>query len=300
MPTLLAISVGNTRTAIGSFAASQLTAVTRLANDDPAAIAAAAADAWKMLDSAGAPIVVASVNSTVSEHVAREVEASTGAELLRVGVDLDPAIGTQLDAGATAGQDRLLNAAAAWSCVQQACVVVDAGTAVTVDFVDGVGTFQGGAIAPGATMSLQAMHARTAALPAVAFRPPDDTGFGKNTEQAMLHGVIASIQGMAWKLIEQYATQYGAFPVVLATGGDAATLFAKDELINAIVPDLTLHGIHESWRAAHDPSAEPSRPSVQRVTATTGESSDDQGGGCGHGCGCDHDHAHDHGHDHSA
>jgi hypothetical protein len=76
--------------------------------------------------------------------------------------------------------------------------------------------------------------------------------------------------------------QYGAFPVVLATGGDAASLFAKDELVNAIVPDLTLHGIHESWRAAHEPEAEPSRPAVQRAAAVA----DARPGSCGEGCGC--------------
>lgn len=280
MPTLLALSVGNTRTAIGSFTASELTAVTRLENTDPMAVAAAAESAWKMLDGAGAPIVIASTNDPVASRIADEIEARTGAEVLRIGTDVAPAIGTHLDARAKTGEDRLLNAAAAWSCVKQACVVVDAGTAVTVDFVDGVGTFQGGAIAPGAQMALRAMHEHTAALPSIDYRAPEAGSFGKNTEQAMLQGVHVGLQALVWKLVEQYAMQYGAFPVVLATGGDAATLFANDELVNAIVPDLTLHGIHESWRAAHEAESEPSRPAVQRATA------DVRPGGCGDGCGC--------------
>ncbi len=282
MPTLLALSVGNTRTAIGSFTASELTAVTRLDNTDPIAVAAAAEGAWKMLDSAGAPIVIASTNDPFADRVADEVEAQTGAEILRVGADVAPAIGTHLDAQAKTGPDRLLNAAAAWSCVKQACVVIDAGTAITVDFIDGVGTFQGGAIAPGAQLALIALHEHTAALPSIAYREPDAGSFGKNTEQAMLQGVHIGLQGLVWKLVEQYAMQYGAFPVVLATGGDAATLFAKDELVNAIVPDLTLHGIHESWRAVYEAESEPSRPAVQRSAAAA----DVRPGGCGDGCGC--------------
>ena len=282
MPTLLALSVGNTRTAIGSFTASELTAVTRLDNTDPIAVATAAEGAWKMLDSAGAPIVIASTNDPFADRVADEVEARTGAEVLRVGADVAPAIGTHLDAHAKAGHDRLLNAAAAWSCVKQACVVVDAGTAITVDFIDGVGTFQGGAIAPGAQMALRALHEHTAALPSIVYREPDAGSFGKNTEQAMLQGVHIGLQGLVWKLVEQYAMQYGAFPVVLATGGDATTLFAKDELVNAIVPDLTLHGIHESWRAVYEAESEPSRPAVQRAAAAA----DVRPGGCGDGCGC--------------
>lgn len=282
MPTLLALSVGNTRTAIGSFTASELTAVTRLDNTDAIAVATAAEGAWKMLDSAGAPIVIASTNDPFSDRIADEVEARTGAEVLRVGPDVAPAIGTHLDAHAKTGQDRLLNAAAAWSCVKQACVVVDAGTAITVDFIDGVGTFQGGAIAPGAQMALRAMHEHTAALPSITYREPEAGSFGKNTEQAMLQGVHVGLQGLVWKLVEQYAMQYGAFPVVLATGGDATTLFAKDELVNAIVPDLTLHGIHESWRAVYEAESEPSRPAVQRASAVA----DVRPGGCGDGCGC--------------
>jgi type III pantothenate kinase len=262
--------------------ASELTAVTRLDNSDPIAVATAAEGAWKMLDSAGAPIVIASTNDPFADRIADEVEARTGAEVLRITADVAPAIGTHLDAHAKTGQDRLLNAAAAWSCVKQACVVVDAGTAITVDFIDGVGTFQGGAIAPGAQMALRAMHQHTAALPSITYREPDAGTFGKNTEQAMLQGVHVGLQGLVWKLVEQYAMQYGAFPVVLATGGDAATLFAKDELVNAIVPDLTLHGIHESWRAAYESESEPSRPAVQRASAVA----DVRPGGCGDGCGC--------------
>jgi type III pantothenate kinase len=131
-------------------------------------------------------------------------------------------------------------------------------------------------------MALRAMHEHTAALPSISYREPDAGSFGKNTEQAMLQGVHVGLQGLVWKLVEQYAMQYGAFPVVLATGGDAATLFCKDELVNAIVPDLTLHGIHESWRAAFEAESEPSRPAVQRATATA----EVRPGGCGDGCGC--------------
>ena len=50
------------------------------------------------------------------------------------------------------GEDRLLNAAAAFDKLNQSCVVVDAGTALTIDYIDGKGTFHGGAIVPGAQL----------------------------------------------------------------------------------------------------------------------------------------------------
>ena len=77
----------------------------------------------------------------------------------------------QLDPETITGVDRLLNAAAAYATLKQACVVVDAGTAVTVDFVDGHGTFHGGAIAPGARLQIDALHRGTDALPDVQAAP---------------------------------------------------------------------------------------------------------------------------------
>jgi type III pantothenate kinase len=121
--------------------------------------------------------------------------------------------------------------------------VVDAGTCVTIDFVDGEGTFHGGAIAPGAKMQLQAMHNGTSALPDVMFERPLREAFGKNTAQAMLQGVFHGIQGMVRQLTEQYASRYGAYPSIIATGGDAEILFEDDELIEQIIPDLQLQGI---------------------------------------------------------
>jgi type III pantothenate kinase len=149
----------------------------------------------------------------------------------------------QLDPETITGMDRLLNALAAYRRLRQACVVVDAGTAVTIDFVDGEGTFHGGAIAPGARMQLRSLHRQTAALPEIEFRKPDDETFGRSTAEAMLRGVYHGIRGAVWRLVERYADRYGAYPHVIATGGDAEVLFADDELVDRIVPELTLHGI---------------------------------------------------------
>ncbi len=146
------------------------------------------------------------------------------------------------------GDDRLLNALGAYARSKQACVIVDAGTAVTVDFVDGEGVFHGGAIAPGVKMMLDAMHERTAALPAVDMKPEllpgaAEAPFGKTTAQAMVVGVVAAARGLAHSLIDRYAEFYHAYPRVIATGGDAALLFDNDDLVEHLVPDLTLIGL---------------------------------------------------------
>lgn len=248
---LVAINVGNTRTHIGRMEAGEIEHSTRIVNADIASIVQTVAEYWKQIASQpNASILLASVNDPLADRIASAVEDQLSTEVYRVGDDVPVPIGQQLDPETITGVDRLLNAAAAYDKVKQACVVVDAGTAVTVDFVDGEGTFHGGAIAPGATMQLHALHEHTAVLPDLSFRAPEAEAFGRNTSQAMLQGVFHGIRGMVQRLVEQYAEAYGAFPLVIATGGDAAVLFEKEELIDRIVPDLTLMGISAAARHA--------------------------------------------------
>lgn len=197
-------------------------------------------------------VAVASVNEPVGLTLTERIESQLDVEIFRVGDDMPVPVGRQLDPETMTGVDRLLNAAAAFDALKQACVIVDAGTAITVDFVDGQGTFHGGAIAPGASMQLKALHEHTAALPDIAFRAPENEAFGRSTAQAMYHGVFHGIRGMVQRLVEHYAEAYGAFPMVVATGGDAQTLFADEPLVDRIVPDLTLMGIAVTARHALD------------------------------------------------
>lgn len=247
----IAINVGNTRTQVGRFDDDGLSDNARFANRDLPPIVEHIVGLWRTInDKPQRSIVLASVNDTTANRLAAMIEDQLGIEVYRIGDDLPVPVGRHLDPETITGVDRLLNAAAAYDTLKQACIVVDVGTAVTVDFVDGEGTFHGGAIAPGAQMQLQAMHEHTDALPEIEFAAPTDEAFGRSTSQAMLRGVYHGIRGLVWKLTETYAEQYGAFPTVVATGGDAAVIFEGDELIDRIVPDLTLLGIAAATRHA--------------------------------------------------
>lgn len=210
------------------------------------------------------PVVIATVNRKASNALVAALidDDRITAEIHELGRDLPVSIDSSIPESAGTGQDRLLAAAGAYTLLGQACVVVDAGTALTIDFVDGEGVFQGGAILPGAAMSLRALHEGAPALPMLTVGRPDDTEpFGKNTEQAMRNGSIYGVQGAVRLLTERYAERYGAYPQVIATGGDAAMLFEGDELIDRIVPELPLIGIAVAYQAAltGDESTELSR-----------------------------------------
>lgn len=247
---LLAIDVGNTRTHLGVFQDGKLTTQRDLPNSDVAAIAAAAAELFAPIKEASeVGVYLASVNEPVAIKLDEALEKSLAREIIRIERDINVPIGRQLDKESIVGEDRLLAAAAAYDRLKQAVIVVDAGTAVTVDFIDGQGTFHGGVILPGAQMMLTAMHERTAQLPLITFAKPQEA-IGHNTREAMLSGVFHGIRGAVREAVEKFAELYQGYPRVIATGGDAATLFEGYDLIEQIVPDLTLQGIAVTHRHA--------------------------------------------------
>jgi len=248
---LLALNLGNTRLAIGVFVAGNLEYVTRITNEHRAVWAGKITDAWNRIkDLDGAAIAGASVNPPLIESLEHVVHQATGTAVQWVGRDIDLPIKVATENPADTGVDRVLNVAAAYEQMQKACAVVDAGTALTVDCCDDAGTFLGGAIAPGAHLMLSVLHEHTAKLPRVELAAPT-TAIGKNTEQAMLVGVHTGIRGIVKELIESYATDLGHWPDLIATGGDAETLFKDWELIHAISPDLTLYGIALAFANHH-------------------------------------------------
>jgi type III pantothenate kinase len=251
---LLAVAIGNTRTRLALLQGLVPSGAISVANDDLDAIARAAADLAELAPSDrqhDLTAVVASVNPPVSSKVEPALlDRAAVARVLRLGRDLPITIHTSLDDDSTVGQDRLLACLGAHALLDGACVVVDAGTCVTVDFIDGAATFHGGAIAPGLSMMLNAMHAGTAALPRLDVAPPDPARgpFGKDTPHAMTLGAFSAVRGLVRLQAERYAEVYQAYPSIIATGGDAAALFEGDELVERIEPDLQLIGIA---RAAH-------------------------------------------------
>lgn len=250
---VLAVSVGNTRTKLGLFVEGKLEKTLALTAEQletqlPGFVKPAGE---ALAETTQTGVLLATVNPQVSECVEQllrqSLPASWQAPILWVDRDVPIAIGHQLDREALTGQDRLLNAAAAYDTLKQACVVVDAGTAITVDFIDGAGTFHGGAIAPGASLMLRSLHEHTAQLPEIEPAVPEEA-IGHNTVQAMRTGMYHGLRGMVRELVEKYAETIGSFPMVVATGGDAELLFHDYELVERIVPDLTLLGMAASYR----------------------------------------------------
>lgn len=142
----------------------------------------------------------------------------------------------------TLGSDRIAAAAGAAAVAPGRNVLIaDIGTAATYDFVTADRCFEGGNIAPGVEMRLNALHNYTAALPAVISDGPAPL-IGKTTEEAMRSGAIRGIAAE----IEYYFNRFRDLtsePVIILTGGSAETVAGYISSPFIIEPDLVMIGL---------------------------------------------------------
>jgi type III pantothenate kinase len=248
---LLVLNVGNSRLAAGVFAAGELTNVVRVPHAEKDRWPDVIRQAWSQIADEDDPAVAgASVNPAAMEGIEHAVAQVAGEKVQWVGREIDLPIRVLTDPPAETGVDRVCNIAAAYEQLGKACVVVDAGSAITVNCCNDKGDFLGGAIAPGVTMMLDALHDKTAKLPQVDFAVPQGV-FGRSTREAIRQGVYHGVRGMVRELVENYATELGFWPDLIATGGDATRLFEGWELVHAISPELTLYGIALAYTNHH-------------------------------------------------
>jgi type III pantothenate kinase len=148
------------------------------------------------------------------------------------------------------GIDRLLNAVAVKARLGETpqlqgkpAVIVDAGSAVTVDWLDETGAFAGGAIFPGLRLMARALRDYTALLPLIEVKQSTPRLPGKSTPEAQEAGVFWAAAGGIRALTDQLAARADATPALFVTGGDAALLRPALEAGFVLWPDMTLQGI---------------------------------------------------------
>ena len=142
------------------------------------------------------------------------------------------------------GADRAVNAVAAHAKYPGDLIVIDFGTATTLDAIDFNGAYKGGIIAPGINLSLDALVGNTAKLPRIAIEvPSSDSVIGTNTEEQMLIGVFWGYVAMMEGLISRMRAQIGRPAKVIATGGLAVLFDEATDIFDAVDSDLTLDGL---------------------------------------------------------
>jgi type III pantothenate kinase len=140
------------------------------------------------------------------------------------------------------GADRVANAVAAFDLYGGPTIVVDFGTATTLDVVSARGEYLGGAIVPGIEISLDALFARAAALRRVELVEAPRRVIGKSTVESLQSGAVYGFAGQVDGLVARFEAELGPSTIV-ATGGLAGLIAPASTTIQHHEPWLTLHGL---------------------------------------------------------
>jgi type III pantothenate kinase len=152
-------------------------------------------------------------------------------------------IAVQMDNPREVGADRIANAVAAHDLFPgEDVVVVDFGTAITVDAVSAKGEYLGGAIAPGVETSATALFSGTAQIRRVELVAPP-AAIGKTTIGAVQSGIIFGAAALVDGLVERLIDEMGGDARVVATGGQSASVGQYCRTIEKVEPLLTLTGL---------------------------------------------------------
>jgi type III pantothenate kinase len=242
------VDVGNTRIKWGRCAGGEVAEVASLPPDAP--------DAWGQQRErwglgAGSAWAVAGVQPDRRDALVRWLEERAARVWVASSYRQLP-LEVRLGHPDRAGIDRLLSAVAAvhtWSRKRLPAVVVDAGSAVTVDWVDDAGAFRGGAIFPGLRLMARALHDHTALLPLIEVTTPRPYVPGLSTPQAMEAGIYYAAAGGVNALVELYRAASPAEAHVYLTGGDARLLSYAVTDRAELWPEMTLQGLRLSAEA---------------------------------------------------
>jgi len=239
---LLAINIGNTNVQCGIFDGGSLVRSVRCPVADEARLRAFLASCTR-IDA----VAIGSVNQAICNRIAESASRILKADVLIAGKDFEIPIANRTRFPEKVGADRLLNALAAYRRARKACVIIDIGTAVTVDAVSAQGEFLGGAIMPGLSASLAALRSSTALLPDISL-PMEVPVLGRDTEGAMASGVFYGIAGAIEKITGMYKREFGSDAAFL-TGGGAERFAAALDCVDGVVPELTLEGLRLAYEA---------------------------------------------------
>jgi len=239
---LLAIDVGNTQTAIGLWRGSTLIEHWRISTN-----AERTADEYRLLLTAllGGHIptgaALASVVPPVTTSLRTTLERLVDGALVVVGPGTRTGMAIHIDTPRELGADRIVNAIGAADRYGAPVVVVDFGTATTVDLVGEGGDYLGGAIAPGLSVAADALVEHTAALRRVELTTPRSV-VGRSTVEAIQSGLVFGYAGLVDGLVGRMLEAHPQAATV-ATGGVAALVVPHCKLVSTVDENLTLFGL---------------------------------------------------------
>lgn len=246
---LLAIDIGNTNLVIGCFRDDKILFKARIATDRTRTSDQYGVEIKNMLEAYGVnrsdikDCIISSVVPPVFNSVRTGVIKIIGKQPMVVGPGLKTGLNIHVDVPSQVGSDRIVIAVAALAEYKAPLLLMDLGTATTIEAVEPDNVYMGGVIIPGVRVSLDALTSRAAQLPGISLDQPKQV-IGKNTVDCMRSGMMYGTAAMIDGLVERMEEELGHRCTLIATGGLAQfiTPLCKREII--LEKDLLLKGLN--------------------------------------------------------
>ena len=246
---LLAIDIGNTNLVIGCIHDDKILFKARIATDSIRTSDQYGVEIKNMLESYGVKrsdiddCIISSVVPPVFNSVRTGVIKIIGKQPMVVGPGLKTGLNIHVDVPSQVGSDRIVIAVAALAEYKAPLLLMDLGTATTIEAVEPDNVYMGGVIIPGVRVSLDALTSRAAQLPGISLDQPKQV-IGKNTVDCMRSGMMYGTATMIDGLVERMEEELGHRCTLIATGGLAQFIapLCKREII--LDKDLLLKGLN--------------------------------------------------------
>lgn len=248
MAVILVFDVGNTNIVLGVFNDSELAANWRLSTNrhrtaDEYGIMLKELFSFSGIDmSRIEAVVISTVVPPLTFTLARVCQKYFKLNPLVVGPGIKTGLSIKYENPREVGADRIVNAVAGIDKYGYPIIIVDFGTATTFCAINARGEYLGGAIAPGISISTEALFARAAKLPRVELTKPASI-IGKNTINAMHSGIFYGFVGQVDEIAKRMKKELGENTKIVATGGLANLIAQESSFIEMVDPYLTLNGL---------------------------------------------------------
>ena len=250
---LLAIDIGNSNITIGCIRGEEVCSEVRIATDRARTSDQYGVEIRNMLEASGIhkedirDCIISSVVPPVFNSVWAGVYKMIGLRPLVVDASMDTGLELCLDMPSQVGADRIVVAVAALERYEAPLIIIDMGTATTMEVVEPGARYMGGVIIPGVRVSLDALTGRTAQLPAISLGRPGQV-VARNTADCMRSGIMYGTACMLDGMIDLMRDELGHESTVIATGGLSPfiTPLCRHEI--RMEPELLLRGLSILYR----------------------------------------------------